>query len=378
MGVEEKKKGKKKGKKKKEKKKGKKSSEIPPEDTNNVPEAHLESLLSRIDEDDVLLSSLQLPYMAGPDFCDKLAAPMRNNTHLCSIDMTGSALGLAGAVALASAVSTNEGGSLTALNLRGCGIGSDGLGEILAAIRQNISSNITTLLLWGNGLGDEGACALAKMLADSLDDGHKVGSSHSATMGSQATSRTRQACNLIEIDLRMNRVTSAGAISLAQALKVNQTLTSLGLKANGIGNDGAAALAESLQRKENSTLTSLSLMGNPIYGSGKRVLQEAISFDKQHRNNQAITQLDILYGNKPWLLAAARMEVPSKLERLAGHMLSGDEAGQKQSGVASGVGVVGGLPGSRVYNSLAAYYDHTAAPTPIVHALAGRKYVIQD
>lgn len=199
----------------------------------------------------------------------------------------------------------------------------------------------------------------------------------------QATDKTntqanRKTCSLVEIDLRMNSVTDVGAAALAQALTTNQTLTTLGLKANRIRDEGVASIANALQRETNSTLTSLSLMGNPIQQTGKSVLEKAIFFDKHRRNNRSITRLDILFGNKPWLLAATRMEVPSRLERAAGKTFLGP--GSEKAPAYQRKVVGGGLPQARVYNSMAAYYDHTEAPTPVVRALAGggRKYVISD
>jgi hypothetical protein len=35
--------------------------------------------------------------------------------------------------------------------------------------------------------------------------------------------------------------------------------------------------------------------------------------------------------------------------------------------------------GSRAYTSIAAYYDHTAPPAPVLHGVPGRrKYIIKD
>ena len=215
---------------KKNKKDKKKKKKVEPEDTSDVPALYLESLLTRIDEDDFILSHLALRYSVGPDFCDKLVAPLRNNTKLCAIDLAGNALGLSGATSLAAAISTNVSGSITALNLRGCGIGADGLNEILAAMKQP-TTNVTTLLLWGNGVGDAGASAIAAFLTDA-----QFRPAPTKIPGRPGThqSTTTGTCSLAEVDLRGNHVTDVGAMALAQALQVNPTLTSLGLKANSI------------------------------------------------------------------------------------------------------------------------------------------------
>ena len=61
------------------------------------------------------------------------------------------------------------------------------------------------------------------------------------------------------IDLRRNCIGNDGAISLAQALEKNSTLTSIDLSHNEIGDEGAKAIAEALEK--NSTLASMDLTG---------------------------------------------------------------------------------------------------------------------
>jgi len=89
------------------------------------------------------------------------------------------------------------------------------------------------------GIGEEGARELALAL--------KVNSS------------------LTSLGLRDNRIGEGGAREVAMALKEISVLTSLDLTRNGIGEDGAREVALAL--KENSTLTSLSLA---VCGGGRR------------------------------------------------------------------------------------------------------------
>lgn len=55
---------------------------------------------------------------------------------------------------------------------------------------------------------------------------------------------------------------SQGAMSLARALKANNTLTELDLRWNNVGNDGARALRDSLEA--NRSLSCLKLSGNKV------------------------------------------------------------------------------------------------------------------
>ena len=83
-------------------------------------------------------------------------------------------------------------------------------------------------------------------------------------------------CNttLTQLGLVRNRIGAAGAVSLAEAIKVNTTLTQLGLSDNNIGAAGVASLAEAM--KVNTTLTQLRLGRNSIGAAGAASLAEAI------------------------------------------------------------------------------------------------------
>src|SRR5436190_1581627 len=80
---------------------------------------------------------------------------------------------------------------------------------------------------------------------------------------------------LTVLDLRSSQIVGAGAAeTLADALKVNQTLTKLYLTYNLIGDAGAETLADAL--KVNRTLTVLYLGSNQIGGAGAETLADAL------------------------------------------------------------------------------------------------------
>src|SRR3990167_5808111 len=85
------------------------------------------------------------------------------------------------------------------------------------------------------------------------------------------------------IDLRSNKIDAAGAQALAEALKVNSTITTIDLMHNQIGAAGAQALAEALKQK--ATITRLDLAWNQVGDAGAQALAEAL------KTNRTITTL---------------------------------------------------------------------------------------
>ena len=93
---------------------------------------------------------------------------------------------------------------------------------------------------------------------------------------------------LTQLDLSNDNIGDAGIASLAEAMKVNTTLTRLDLWDMNIGDAGAASLAEAM--KSNTTLTQLVLSLNSIGDAGAASLAEGIKI------NATLTRLT-LYGN---------------------------------------------------------------------------------
>ncbi|KAL5104839.1 Leucine-rich repeat-containing protein 34 [Taenia crassiceps] len=87
------------------------------------------------------------------------------------------------------------------------------------------------------------------------------------------------------LDLRFNRITDDGAITLANYLKNDRCLKELNLTGNDIMERGAREIGQSL--KINHTLERLKLTGNPIGREGGIALAQGLQL------NAAITQLDV-------------------------------------------------------------------------------------
>ncbi|KJE97230.1 hypothetical protein CAOG_07672 [Capsaspora owczarzaki ATCC 30864] len=92
-----------------------------------------------------------------------------------------------------------------------------------------------------------------------------------------------------ELSLYQNRIGATGARAIAEALQMNKAVTTLDLRENQIGAAGAQAIAEAL--KVNTTLAVLSLYQNQIGDAGAQAIAEAL------RENKTVTRLG-LYQNQ--------------------------------------------------------------------------------
>ncbi|XP_004346350.2 hypothetical protein CAOG_05677 [Capsaspora owczarzaki ATCC 30864] len=127
--------------------------------------------------------------------------------------------------------------------------------------------------------------------------------------------------------LSHNQIDAAGAMAIAEALKVNTRLTELGLRGNQIGDIGARAFAEAL--KVNKTLTTLNLRGNQIGDIGARAFAEALKVNTTlktfYLNENFLTKTGInalmQTGNTKCTLEGLdqqqRVTVPAELAQIA-------------------------------------------------------------
>ena len=183
-----------------------------------------------------------------------------NDPKLTSIDLEYNKIGDDGAQALAEMLTVNH--TLTLINLRYNKIGDDGARAVAKML--NVNHTLTSIDLRDNNIGDDGAQALAEML------------------------KVNQA--LTSINLGDNKIREMGGRALADALKVNCSLDSINLGSvtmflpnNAIGDNGAQAIAKTLE--ENHTLTSISLRDNRISDDGAQALIKVL------QKNQTLTSI---------------------------------------------------------------------------------------
>eukprot|EP00511_Aplanochytrium_stocchinoi_P011954 CAMPEP_0204875770 /NCGR_PEP_ID=MMETSP1348-20121228/46820_1 /ASSEMBLY_ACC=CAM_ASM_000700 /TAXON_ID=215587 /ORGANISM="Aplanochytrium stocchinoi, Strain GSBS06" /LENGTH=757 /DNA_ID=CAMNT_0052032375 /DNA_START=59 /DNA_END=2329 /DNA_ORIENTATION=- len=159
------------------------------------------------------------------------------------------------------------------------------------------SISLKVLNLEGNKLGDLGAENIANALKDNKslvalclakNQISKVGAQHIAD--ALQVNQTLQ-----NLDLRSNHLTDFGCKHLAKALSMesnpNTSLIILCLNSNDIGNPGAAYLADAL--KLNKSLTSLSIHGGPdtvieSFGANKLVEGLALNFTLTELNYKTL------------------------------------------------------------------------------------------
>jgi len=94
--------------------------------------------------------------------------------------------------------------------------------------------------------------------------------------------------SLTELDLHINSIGDEGGKAIAEALKGNSSLTTLYLLSNSIGAEGGKAIAEALT--VNSSLTWLNLESNSIGDEGGKAIAEAL------RVNSSLKMLNLLYN----------------------------------------------------------------------------------
>jgi Ran GTPase-activating protein (RanGAP) involved in mRNA processing and transport len=162
----------------------------------------------------------------------------------------------------------------------------------------------------------EGAVASAlaealkvNMTVTSLDFGGKfVGDACARVLAASLKVNT----TLTSLEISDSSVGDAGAGALAEVLQANTTLTSLHLYGNSVGVVGATALAQALE--VNGTLTTLDLMNNSINAAGARALAGALKV------NTTLTSLnDNIVGDVGALVLAESLMVNDTLTTLQLH-----------------------------------------------------------
>lgn len=127
--------------------------------------------------------------------------------------------------------------NVTLLDLSGCDLGTEGAVAVLRCLQRN--HTLEHLALSGNFLEPPAAVAAAAVLAT-------------------------PSCSLQSLALSCNKIGDDGAAALADSLRTNRTLTFLNVRGNGITDVGASALLDSMTPPTNPSLTALWVQLNPI------------------------------------------------------------------------------------------------------------------
>jgi len=249
-----------------------------------------------------------------------------NSSELCplnSLNLCGNPLGEKGALAISEALLSNR--SLTSIKLNSCGFTLSGIVAIAASMASGgrhieeleidrpilpkyvpgeessdhfsrilgSSRSLRALSLKYHNIGDSGARLLAynlnkaKFLISLNLECNKVGIAGAEALASYLIVQAREqaaarnpvatiggnqngdvAVGLQHLRLSYNSVGNQGAVALADAIRVNQSLLTLTLKNNSINDEGLLAMKRALE--VNNTLQSLQLFGNEFYATGSQ------------------------------------------------------------------------------------------------------------
>eukprot|EP00434_Breviolum_minutum_P040250 symbB.v1.2.035759.t2/scaffold4892.1/size33355/2 len=226
-----------------------------------------------------------------------LATAWKLNDTVVDINLADNECGNEGAEAMAAVLSTNA--AIKRLNLEKCRIGDAGV-EALASALQ-INRVLTHLRMHGNDVGVQGAQALAsapmvnRVVAadwnqdDTLPANQLCRSPFGASTRLQALADAlRMNQTITKLPLNNRKIGDDDLKALADALSINKTIKELLLSYNQIGDNGMKVLADAL--RVNKTLTHLNLFCNQLGDGGMKVLADALCV------NKTLTHLN-LYGN---------------------------------------------------------------------------------
>jgi Ran GTPase-activating protein (RanGAP) involved in mRNA processing and transport len=216
---------------------------------NRIDPAGADALAARIENDDVVRALWLKRNPIGDEGVARLSAALATNSTIRTLDLVNVGLSARGLVVLAERLATRE-RKLQRLFLGGNGLGPDAVPALGVLIHE---AGIGELYLAANHLGDAGARALAG-LADGVE---------------------------LTLGLGGNGITPAGVAALARHLSAWRALDlarppserALGARANLVGDEGAAVLADVLPA---ARLRRLDVRRTGVGGRGARRLVAAL------------------------------------------------------------------------------------------------------
>lgn len=199
------------------------------------------------------------------------------------IDLAQAELGAEGALLLGQKLQKNV--TLQRLTAVSCGLGersTDGDVACTLIVESLVGhQSLHTVKLGSNNIGDAGAvCVPALIRTPSALTSLNLGSNGITAEGARPIidalcqsapgTHHREPQSLRTLSLARNPIGDDGALALASVLPRNQTLTTLDLWGCGIGPRGASGLATAFDDREhhNATLTTLNLWANDVGPDG--------------------------------------------------------------------------------------------------------------
>ena len=222
---------------------------------------------------------------------------MRTNAHLCHLNIGGNGIKLIEDMETVAAEVARPHTHLLTLEL-GCTtehqLNANELGDISGMrLAQALAVNVTltSLCLRQVSLGPRAAMALGDALAPGANcalqrlrlSSNSVMGTHSEKLFTSLASNTSlQALELDDVGLQ-----EGASVCIARALQLNQTLTSLDLTHNEMGEFGCDRLCLALMSNRHTRLATLKLAHNQVGAGGAHSLAQMLSV------NRTITKLDV-------------------------------------------------------------------------------------
>lgn len=215
---------------------------------------------------------------------------IRGNKSLLTLVLSNNHFGPVTCREISQALATN--GTLTELDFSrqndprhpGVGIGKEGAASFAGVMATGGTKIALRVLdLSNNGLGPEGAKAIEEALGGKRRRQTRLTAAvDSAATDNIARAKQARATSLKDLRLSYNRFGYIGAASLGRLLASNETLTSIDVsynslgELNGSGKDGRGIAKLALGLGKNKGLKNLNLAGNGVSNRGATVLSQAL------------------------------------------------------------------------------------------------------
>lgn len=212
-----------------------------------------------------------------------LAAALKVNTKIRSLNLGDNWFGDQGVAAIAEVLKTNV--TITSLNLSDNRVRLAGVNALCLGLQDN--NTLTELSLKGNSLDDRAATPLAGALHSStaitrLDLSYN---NFSEEAGRVFGGMLADHSSLLDFNLKWNSLRAKGGAALAEKVATNRVLNRLDIGWNGLGDAGAQAISEMLAT--NNALTHVDVSHNRINLQGAIALAEGI------KTNDALMSLEL-------------------------------------------------------------------------------------
>ncbi|KAM8731127.1 leucine-rich repeat-containing protein 34 isoform 1-T1 [Acanthopagrus schlegelii] len=248
---------------------------------NNITDDGAGHLADLLQEDSSALLSLNLMFNnIQTNGADVLAKSLQYNSTLLSLGLSGNKIENRGAMHLASMLQVNN--TLKELQLADCDLATQSVIAFAIMLKSNSSLHsvdISRPLLFSHQ--EEWAVHFSEMLVlnSSLVELHLGKMGMTDTGMERLTEGLLLNHSLRYLDLRCNRVTRDGLRLLAKVLKQNPTLEVIDLSSNRIEDEGAVYLSEAVAWP-GCVLRELSVSSNNIRTEGLLSLAQAMKVNK--------------------------------------------------------------------------------------------------